>query len=199
MNHWDEKFKDETYLYGEEANQFVKEQFEKGHGSIACLAEGEGRNAVYLAGLGYDVTAYDYAEEGLKKTKRLADKHHVEVNTRLADLTIENAVEEGAYDYAVMIFGHVEEKSQPTLFKNLIHAVKPGGKIYFEVYSKAQLDYGTGGPKKYEMLYDLEDVKNYCETNDVDTIELIEKEVERHEGDKHNGKCRVIQGIVEKK
>lgn len=70
MNHWDNKFKGDTYLYSEEANQFVKEQFQdKSIGSIACFAEGEGRNAVYLARLGYDVTTFHYSKEGLKKKK----------------------------------------------------------------------------------------------------------------------------------
>lgn len=200
MNHWDEKFKDETYLYGEEANEFVKEQFTKeGTGSIACFAEGEGRNAVYLARLGYDFTTYDYSAEGLKKTEKLASKFGVEVDTNLQDLTQENVVDEEQFDHAIMIFGHVKEESQQILFNNLIQSVKSGGKVYFEVYAKAQLEYGTGGPKDIEMLYALEDVLCYCENNDILIIELSEKEVVRHEGDKHNGKCCVIQGIMEKK
>ncbi|WP_414049141.1 class I SAM-dependent methyltransferase [Macrococcus animalis] len=200
MNHWDEKFKDKVYLYGEEANQFVKDQFtQEGTGSIACFAEGEGRNAVYLARLGYDVITFDYSAEGLKKTEKLAEKFGVKVNTNLQDLTKENAVDASQFDYAIMIFGHVKEESQQFLFNNLIQSVKPGGKIYFEVYAKAQLEYGTGGPKDSEMLYDLEMVRKHCELNDVTIIELEEKEVVRHEGDKHNGKCCVIQGILGKK
>ncbi|WP_448963087.1 class I SAM-dependent methyltransferase [Macrococcus capreoli] len=199
MNHWDEKFQDENYLYGEEANQFIKEQFcEDDTGTIGCFAEGEGRNAVYLARLGYDVTTYDYSNEGLKKTKRLAEKFNVTVNTHLQDLTVEHAVDKAQFDKVIMIFGHVKEESQQVLFNNLIQSVKPGGKIYFEVYAKAQLDYGTGGPKDIEMLYDLEAIRKYCELNEVTIIDLEEKEVVRHEGDKHNGKCRVIQGILEK-
>ncbi|UTH16601.1 class I SAM-dependent methyltransferase [Macrococcus epidermidis] len=199
MNHWDDKFKDDTYLYGEEANQFVKEQFQdKGKGSIACFAEGEGRNAVYLAQLGYDVATFDYSKEGLKKTEKLAEKFNVHVETNLKDLTVEEAVDKAQFDNAVMIFGHVEEDKQQVLFNNMIQSVKAEGKIYFELYAKAQIDYGTGGPKDISMLYDLGNVKKYSESNDVNIIELAEKEVVRHEGDKHNGKCRVIQGILEK-
>lgn len=81
----------------------------------------------------------------------------------------------------------------------MIQSVKPEGIIYFELYAKAQIDYGTGGPKDISMLYDLGDVKKCCESNDDNIIELAEKEVIRHEGDKHNGKWRVIQGIMVKK
>lgn len=198
MNHWDKKFQADGYLYGEEANEFVKEQFESGSGKIGCFAEGEGRNAVYLAGLGYDVTAYDYAVEGLKKTELLAEKYGVKVTPVLKDLTKVEAVERQQFDATVMIFGHVIEEDQETLFNNLIQSVKQGGRIVFEVYATAQIDYGTGGPKDVAMLYDIEAVKNYCLGNNVSIIDLAEREVVRHEGDKHNGKCRVVQGVIEK-
>ncbi|QIH79136.1 class I SAM-dependent methyltransferase [Macrococcoides canis] len=198
MNQWDDRFRSEQYLYGEEVNVFVKEQFKNGSGKVGCFAEGEGRNAVYLARLGYDVTAYDYSIEGLKKAEQLATKYGVNITTNLKDLTIRNAVAPNQFDAAVLVFGHVNEKYQSIFFSNLIQSVKPGGYIVFEVYSKAQIEYKTGGPGDLSMLYDLEDVKAYCNENDVKIIDLAEREVFRHEGDKHYGKSSVIQGVIRK-
>ncbi|RPF56542.1 class I SAM-dependent methyltransferase [Abyssicoccus albus] len=199
MNHWDERFKVSEYIYGEAPNEFVKSHFNQGSGRVALFAEGEGRNAVYLASLGYSPIAYDYSKEGLKKARALAMKHNVEIDTLEIDLTQELAVEYEAHDNAVMIFGHVHKQHQQQLFNNLIDCVKPFGRIYFEVYAEGQLDYGTGGPKDREMLYSLEDIKQWVKEWPIDVVELSEEVVERYEGDKHYGESLVIQGVLQKR
>lgn len=199
MNHWDEKFKTDEYVYGVEPNEWLRsvlnEQTDK---DIALLAEGEGRNAVYLAKLGNKVTTYDFSKEGIEKTKRLAESEDVDVDNHLQDITVKNALPRENYDISASIFGHVPESGKYEMFANLIECVKPGGLIIFEFYSVKQLEYKTGGPKDITMLYEVDEIKNYLEDFSVEVINLEEVVTERNEGTAHNGQASVIQGQLKK-
>lgn len=199
MNHWDEKFKTDEYVYGVEPNEWLRsvlnEQTDK---DIALLAEGEGRNAVYLAKLGNKVTTYDFSKEGIEKTKRLAESEDVDVDTHLQDITVKNALPRENYDISASIFGHVPESGKYEMFANLIECVKPGGLIIFEFYFVKQLEYKTGGPKDITMLYEVDEIKNYLEDFSVEVINLEEVVTERNEGTAHNGQASVIQGQLKK-
>lgn len=199
MNHWDEKFQTEEYVYGVEPNEWLQsvlsEQTDK---NIALLAEGEGRNAVYLAKIGNNVTTYDFSKEGIEKTKRLAQSVGVAVDTNLQDITVKNALPRETYDISTSIFGHVPKEGKYEMFSNLIRCVKPGGLIVFELYSTKQLEYKTGGPKDITMLYEVDEIKNYLENFSVEIISLEEVVTERNEGKMHHGEASVIQGQVRK-
>jgi len=196
--HWDKSFSEEAYVYGEEANEFIRASshlFGEGE-AIACFAEGEGRNAVYLAKQGHDVTAYDQSKVGLKKAEQLAIKNKVTIETAAVDLTNEK-VPTAEYDGAVVVFGHVPAVDQPFFMENIINSVKAGGLIMVEVYSKEQLAYGTGGPPNEQLLYSPEDMLSFFKNERH--IHFFYGEVTRHEGKKHNGLSHVIQVIAEKK
>ncbi|MCM3121889.1 class I SAM-dependent methyltransferase [Mesobacillus sp. AQ2] len=196
-NSWHERFGTEQYVYGEEPNQFIKEQAHRlGKGSkIVAFAEGEGRNAVYLALQGHIVTAYDYAENGLNKTNALAERHKVKISTELKNL-IHDGVPAEEFDAAFMVFGHFSKDDQKTVMDKLISTVKPGGTIMFEVYSEDQVKYGTGGPKTVEMLYDPSDVLEWIKGYKV--LHFFYGEQERVEGELHTGTGHVIQVIIKK-
>lgn len=199
MNHWDEKFKSKDYIYGIEPNEWVRSVFnEKGNLKIALLAEGEGRNAVYLAGLGHEITTYDYSKEGIEKTKRLADSKGVNVTATFQDITVKEALPSKSYDAAVCVFGHVPKEGKEMMFSNMINSVKSGGMIVFELYSKHQLEFKTGGPPNIDMLFSIDEIKDYLEKFSVDIIKLEEIITERYEGKMHNGKSAVIQGKIQK-
>ncbi|WP_079509283.1 class I SAM-dependent methyltransferase [Mesobacillus jeotgali] len=194
-NSWHARFGSEHYVYGEEPNQFVKEQsyrLEKGS-KIAAFAEGEGRNAVYLARQGHEVTAYDYAENGLNKTEALAERYDVKVSTVLKDL-IHDSVPVEEFDAAIMVFGHFRKNDQKNIFGKLVSTVKPGGIILLEVYSEDQVHYGTGGPKTVEMLYDPSDVLEWIKGHK--NLHFFYGEQERVEGELHTGTGHVIQVII---
>lgn len=200
MNSWDKKFDEAHYIYGTEPNDWLKENiYEKGSLKIALLAEGEGRNAVYLAKLGHEAVTYDYSKVGLDKTIRLAESEDVKIETHLQDLTVTDALPKNFYDIAVNIFGHVLAEGKKNMLENLIDCVKPGGRILFEFYSKRQLEFQTGGPKRSDMLYDLKELEEEFSHYDVEIISLSEKIVERHEGTMHRGRSAVIQGYLKKK
>src|SRR5699024_874758 len=199
MNHWDERFRADEYVYGVEPNEWVRTVLDSEQGkNIALLAEGEGRNAVHLARRGNNVTTYDFSKEGIAKTKQLAGSQGVTVETHLQDITIKDAVPRETYDISVNIFGHVPKDGKAQTFSNLIGCVKPGGRIVFELYSTDQLEYGTGGPPDIGMLYTIDEIKGYLEPLSAEIIHLEKETVERHEGRMHSGMASVIQGELRK-
>lgn len=197
MNPWDERFKDEQFVYGTAPNVFLKEQlaiFELKQ-NIACYAEGEGRNAVFLARHGKTVTAYDYAKEGLAKTNVLALQHGVSVQTELVDL-LQDSLKKEAYDGAVMIFGHFLKEKQYDVLNKIMQSLKPGGVLLLELYEDGQLAYNTGGPRELNYLYNEQQLKGWAQSYEV--LHFESEEVERVEGILHTGVCKVLQCIVSK-
>ncbi|WP_217586091.1 class I SAM-dependent methyltransferase [Lentibacillus saliphilus] len=194
---WDERFSEVDYTYGEHPNAFIKEKADllSSGATIGAFAEGEGRNAVYLATLGHTVTAYDQSTVGLQKTKQLAERHHVSVHTEAADLT-KNTIPADLYDAAIMVFGHVPKEDQHFFIQNIIQSVKRGGLILFEVYSESQLTYQTGGPPSIDHLYDPAEILAWIKP--YTCRHFYYGEAERHEGARHTGTGHVIQVVIQK-
>lgn len=194
---WNESFGREDFVYGTIANEFIKDhahQFST-DSKIACLAEGEGRNAVHLARLGHDVTAYDVSEVGLEKSVKLAQTNNVSIETEKLNL-IEEDLPHERYDNAILVYGHVHKDDQPKLINNMIQTVKKDGLIMFEVYSTDQINYKTGGPGKTDYLYDPKTILDLIEPYKV--LHFYYGETERYEGLRHNGLGHVIQVIIQK-
>jgi SAM-dependent methyltransferase len=192
MNIWNTRFQAENYVYGKESNVFLSEMQKnlKLSGDALTIAEGEGRNAVFLAESGMNVTAWDYAESGLAKTKKLAQERDVEVQTKLVDLN--NALwEKNKWDELVCIFGHFPAELRQKTLQGVKEAVKPGGYYITEVYSVNQIPYKSGGPKDLDFLYTPEE---FLQTfADWRIVHFFMGEVVRHEGELHNGLAHVIQ------
>lgn len=159
MNPWHERFQTKEYIYGEQPNTFIKNfaQHLEDYRTVAAYAEGEGRNAVYLASKGHSVTAFDYAQSGLAKTEELAKKHAVTVQTKLIDL-LHDDIPVDTFDAAIMVFGHFQHEQQYNVFERIVSSVKPGGVVMMELYSTYQLSYASGGPKQLDYLYDPSEV-----------------------------------------
>lgn len=191
IEQWNERFGQKEYVYGEDANVFVQA---KGSllpkGKLLAIAEGEGRNAVYMASLGHEVTAWDYSEAGLKKTVQLADKKGVQVETVCVDLN-EAPWELESWDHIICVFGHFGADLRIKTLKHIEQAVKVGGSFVCEVYSTKQLAYKTGGPRDESMLYRPEEFLTIF--HDWDIKHFFFGEVERNEGQLHQGKSHVIQ------
>ena len=123
---WNERFGSEEYAYGREANEFVVAQAARiPRGRVLCLAEGEGRNAVFLAGLGHEVTAVDLSTEGLRKTERLAKERDVTVTTVHADLATYEP-EEGAFTGIVSVWAHLPPAVRARVHGWVTRALRPG-------------------------------------------------------------------------
>ncbi|TCI20570.1 bifunctional 2-polyprenyl-6-hydroxyphenol methylase/3-demethylubiquinol 3-O-methyltransferase UbiG [Exiguobacterium sp. SL-9] len=197
MSTWDKRFNTDEYVYGENPNAFVKQQahlFKQGM-RVLAIAEGEGRNAVWLAEQGVDVDMWDYSQVGLDKANRLAKRSGVTLHTHLVDL-VDADWPEDAYDAIICIYGHFPNHVKKSVVAGVNRALKPGGYFVTEVYSEAQLAYGTGGPKQKELLYTPADFASLMDS--FKTIHFFDGTVERHEGALHNGESAVLQYIGQK-
>ncbi len=190
---WDNRFSKEEYNYGKEPNNFLREELSKlKPGKILFIGEGEGRNAVYAATLGWNVDALDFSEAGKRKAEKLADELGVKINYQLQEFS-ELTVQENYFDAVGIFFIHLENEIRTLLFKKLISSLKPTGKIIFECFEKEQLNYTSGGPKDAELLYSLEDVVN--EFIDLEFDKLSKEKVYLNEGKGHLGDASVIRFI----
>lgn len=197
LNTWDKRFNTIEYVYGEQPNAFIEDyvHYLEDYTNVAAYAEGEGRNAVFLALQGHKVTAFDYAESGLKKTNQLAEKHNVAVHTKLTDL-LEDELPIETFDAAIMVFGHFPVEQQHKVFQQIVDSVKSGGRIMMELYSIYQLPYASGGPRQLDFLYDPLDVLKWCQPYKI--IHFFTGEQVRNEGKLHTGLAHTIQLIIEK-
>ena len=196
-NFWDERYSSEEYVYGVEPNQFFKRVLDKipVPGKLLLPGEGEGRNAVYAAKLGWLVDAFDQSTNAKKKALKLAEINDVIINYSVVDLrnftpTI------NYYHAAATIFVHFNSEVRSVFHHKIINSLKPGGRLILESFSKNQLGKNSGGPQAFEMLYSLNDVVN--DFKELKTILLEEKNVFLNEGDKHKGEASVIRYIGEK-
>src|SRR5690625_2090919 len=197
MNHWHNRFQSENYVYGKEANVFLREFHSKLNlsGNALTIAEGEGRNAVYLAEQGMNVTAWDFAESGIAKINKLAKERDVTVLTELVDLNEANWHND-QWDEIVCVFGHYPSELRQKTFQGIKSAVKPGGYFLTEVYSHYQLPYKSGGPQKLDFLYKPEEFLTHF--TDWHIVHFFMGEVVRQEGELHNGLSHVIQFVGQK-
>ena len=199
---WDERYSGEEFAYGEEPNNYLKEQLDKLKlGTILFPAEGEGRNAVYAAKLGWNVFAFDISEEGKKKALQLAESNNVKIDYQIGEL--ENLMYRAdQFDAIGLIYAHF-----PAALKSHYHTIldkylRKGGVVIFEAFSKKHLDYvqkdeKVGGPKDIESLFSIKEIQS--DFPDYDFEELTEMEIELNEGLFHNGKGSVIRFVARKK
>ncbi len=193
---WNQRYSLEEYKYGKNPNEFLKEELSKlVQGNILFLGEGEGRNAVYAAKLGWNVDAVDFSDEGKRKAERLAEEYGVKINYSVNDFALVTLTA-NKYNVVGIFFIHLEEELKKPLFKKVIKSLKPGGKIIFECFEKAQINYSSGGPKDPDLLYSLEDVVS--DFIDLEFEKLSKEKIFLSEGSGHSGEGVVIRFIGSK-
>lgn len=197
MNKWDERYDTLEYVYGKEPNQFLASVANKiPKGRVLCLGEGEGRNAVYLAKMDYDVTAVDASKVGLEKAHILAEEYSASINTIVSDLE-EYQIAKDSWHGIVSIFCHIPKLFRSRLHQDCVNGLKTGGIFIMEAYSPNQLKYCTGGPKVPELLYDLKEIKSELKDLHFEIAREIVREV--YEGTLHKGLGSVVQIMAVKK
>lgn len=196
MSTWDERYATEDYQYGTTANDFLCEVSAKiPVGDCLCLAEGEGRNAVYLAGLGHRVTAVDASAVGLGKARKLARQNGVQIETSVADLA-EFKIEPESWDAVISIYCHVAAEIRSALHRKVVSGLCSGGMLVLEAYRPEQLQYGTGGPPTVENLMSLDLLRE--ELSGLDFLHAVELEREVIEGHLHTGLGAIVQLVAVK-
>lgn len=195
---WDDRFNRPDYLFGTEPNAWLASQralFEPGKRALA-VADGEGRNSVWLARQGLDVDAFDLSPVAVEKARKLAQQGGVNVNYHVSDCEAWTW-EAATYDYVVAIFiQFADPVMRPLLFANMVRALKPGGYLLLQGYTPKQLEYKTGGPSLIEHLYTPELLRR--ELPGVRIVELRDYEEELAEGARHIGMSALI-GLVAQK
>lgn len=197
---WSERYAEAgaEYLFGTAPNKFLvgqSQHLQAGWTALA-VADGEGRNSVFLAEAGLEVTAVEISPVGLHKAQRLAASRHVAVNFVLADVLQWRASLQ--FDVVVAIFVQfVGPEGRAVLFERIRSAVKPGGLLLMQGYTPKQLEYGTGGPSAVGNLYTTELLEK--EFSDWEMLELREYEDELAEGAGHKGRSALIDLVAKKR
>jgi SAM-dependent methyltransferase len=194
---WNDRYSGADFYYGTEPNDFLKECASQipAQGKVLCLAEGEGRNAVYLATLGYLVTAVDQSEAGLNKLKRLADQSQVTIETVVGDLS-EFVILEDYWDAIVSIWCHVPPTLRQVLHRSVVKGLKSGGVLILESYHPRQLEYKTGGPPTADLMMTKDSLQ--AELKGLQFKVLLEVDRDVQEGKGHSGMSAVTQCLAAK-
>jgi len=188
---WNERYAASEYAYGTEPNLFFRESLEKiPPGKILFPAEGEGRNAVFAAKLGWDVTAFDVSIEGKKKAELLAGSNSVKIDYLIGNYDIVS-FPVNHFDCIVLIFAHMNPSKRKEYHQKLISFLRPGGVIILEGFSKKQINNNSGGPRDINMLFS----ENELQSDFVLLSELIITETDYNldEGPFHQGIASVIR------
>ncbi len=194
---WDKTYATDIYVYGEEPNTFLATHYHHiPAGNILCLADGEGRNSVFLAKLGYNVTAVDLSSTGIEKAIKLAARHNVTVNYIHADLA-KFDLGDNKWDGIVSIFCHLPPVIRQSLHQRIVRSLKPNGIYIVEGYTPEQLNYQTGGPPDIKMMLSQSVIKK--ELCELEFLHLRELERKVLEGINHKGFGHVVQAIGKKR
>jgi len=198
MSIWNERYAGEHYHFGTEPNAFLVSQQHLLKPGMGCLAvaDGEGRNGVWLAEQGLDVLSVDSSPVALEKAKRLAVERGAKLDFELADL-MNWTWPESRYDVVVGIFiQFVGPELRRQMFGHIKHSLKPGGLLLLQGYTPRQLEYRTGGPSQVENLY-TEDMLREAFT-DMEILHLAEHESFIDEGAGHHGMSALIDLVARK-
>jgi len=198
---WNTRYSEKEYAYGENPNAFFAEKISELQPlSLLLPAEGEGRNAVFAAKLGWDVTSFDYSNEGKTKALRLAEKEQVSLHYIVSSLE-EMTFDPNSFDTIALIYAHFPGEGRIAQFQRMEQSLKVGGTIIFEAFSKNHLKYvqlnpKVGGPKDLSMLFSKEELLEAFPS--VKWEFLVEEEVSLQEGAFHQGIGMVVRGVGEK-
>lgn len=192
---WDARFSSDEYIFGTAPNIWLAQHIDllKPGMHVLAVADGEGRNSVWMAQQGLQVDAFDISPVGIEKAKKLAQQQGVKVNFSI------HGVEDypwttGTYDAVVAIFiQFADPETRATLFKRMKSALKPDGMILLQGYTPKQLEYKTGGPPNLSHLYTEELLQDAF--GDLDISELNAYEQVLTEGTQHHGQSALI-GLV---
>lgn len=195
---WNARFAGEGFLFGEEPNAFLRTQAHwlRPGDSVLCVADGEGRNSVWLAEQDYTVTAFDFALNAVAKAKALAQRRNVNVRHELGDAYTWPWASE-RYDALVAVFiQFLPPDSRDNVFAGMKSAVTRGGLFLLEGYRPEQVDFGTGGPPRREHMY----TRAWLESMFSDWEILVLKEYDDviREGRAHNGMSALIELVARK-
>ena len=195
-NMWDQRYNTNEYFYGKEPNAFFTSELKKlKPGLILLPAEGEGRNAVYAASLGWKVHAFDSSKVAKEKALSLAAERKVNILYSITDIQNFDA---GDYKYDAIgfIYSHFPLEMRNDFFNLVQKSLAPGGKIILEGFHKKQINLNTGGPKNLSMLFSVEELGETF--SDLHIEKLTNETIELDEADGHIGEAEAVRMVATK-
>lgn len=193
---WDQRYSADEYIYGKDPNEFLAHAASNlPKGRVLCIAEGEGRNAVYLATQGYDVVAVDSSSVGLAKAQKLAKERGVTIETVVSDMA-HFEIQPESWDGIVSIFAHLPPAVRKQVHKKVVDGLRPGGVLILEAYRPDQLKYKTGGPPNEDFMMTLQGLEDELSGLNFEYAAELDRDV--IEGQFHTGKGAVVQIIGRK-
>ena len=198
LQRWNGRFAAPEYIFGTAPNAFLaaqKQRLRPGQRAL-CVADGEGRNSVWLAERGFDVTAFDFAENAVAKARTLAKRRNVQVDHSVADMAHWTWAED-AYDALVAIFiQFLPPETRDAMFERMKAVVRPGGMFLLEGYRPVQVDYKTGGPPRREHMYTRAWLEARFTGWEIEVLEEYDAEI--REGTAHGGMSALIDLVARK-
>lgn len=194
---WDARYRDNLHAYGEEPNAYLVQKsnlFSSGM-KILAVGEGEGRNALWLSEMRYEVWMIDYSRVGLMKANAQARRRNLDLKLICADLAIWPWPTH-YFDVVFAIFLHLPPAIRPRIHNSMFQCLKPGGIIIMQSFHTDQLKYGTGGPKSLEMLYTADMLRRDFQNTRI--LDLEETVLTLREGPFHEGLSAVINLAMQK-
>ena len=180
---WDERYSTSELIWTGRANQFVERHLsELEPGSAIDLGAGEGRNAVWLATRGWDVTAVDFSQVGLDKARRLADEHGVEIELVRADATAWQP--DSPVDLVMLSYLQLPTPERLTVLERVRGWLRPGGTLFVVAHDKANVTEGYGGPPSADVCYTVEETVGALDGLRIDVAEVAERHVDTPDGDR---------------
>ena len=194
---WNKRFSERGFLFGTEPNQWLREHAPWRAGQkVLCVADGEGRNSVWLAQQALVVDAFDISEVGVTKARGLAAERGVRVNFEVTGCD-EYAWPANHYDGIAAIFVQFADPELRTrMFRHICNSLKPGGVLVLQGYTPRQLDYKTGGPPLASHLYTPDMLREAFAALDI--LELREYEAEVNEGPGHKGMSALVGMVAQR-
>ena len=195
---WNQRFAQEDFVFGEAPNAWLRDHAHHWQAGqrVLCVADGEGRNSVWLAQQGLRVEAFDISPVGVAKARSLAERRGVQVDYQVADCD-GFAWPHAAYDGVAAIFVQFADPAmRARLFAKIVDSLAPGGVLVLQGYTPQQLVYRTGGPSQVENLYTVALLREAFGALELLTLSDYEAEVD--EGAGHRGRSALI-GLVARK
>jgi len=192
---WNERYAAEEYVYGVEPNAWLYEnlpRYSPGKALFPC--EGEGRNSVFAAALGWEVTAFDFSREGREKALRLAESRNVKIDYQLSEAqSFEN---HHRFHLVALIYCHFHHEQRAGLHQKFCQMLLPGGVILLEAFNQKQLGKSSGGPQDLNLLYSTALLRDDFKALDIEYME--ELEIGAREGTFHRGPASIIRLLARK-
>ncbi len=193
---WNDRYGGGKYIFGKEPNEYFKSKLDTlTPGSIYLPGDGEGRNGVYAAENGWNVTSVDFSEIAVQRAKEFASQRDVNLDFQFINLITEE-LPKNKYDVVGVSFLHFNGKNKGIVYRKLRDSLKIGGFLILECFSTEQVKLNSGGPRKKDSLYTTEELKSYF--NGFQFIEAEDIKTQLHEGEGHQGDAYVVRMFARK-